>query len=552
MKSAVIGSMLAFSLAGASLAQSALNGADLVLRSTGAAAGTAWTLDAPGYVGTYLQVEHAGTVAIDVAASSLAPARIRVAIADSNHLLEPGAAARVALHLPEGMYFLRIDSLGSQPVKIERIAIDGARIVNTHTDANALAVADTYIEHFRKGPSKVKLDGVSAGTKVRVRLKRLGFNLGTVAPNARAKREFADDVATGSDEYKFQQFINAHFNTLVPGNAGKWAYNEEQPGVPTMEYIDTIARYAQRHGMKMRMHALIWDTGQQPKWVIDLLDRASAGDESAKRELRSAISRRIGYYVRDRARNYIEMDVLNEVLHQPRYWRIFGAEGIAAIHREAADAVREAGASMTLFSNEYNVLQWSSDPLTKEPDPYANWYRRNVEQTIAAGGVVQGIGVQYYVDGRPDIADKSPHSPARILQAFQNLRSTGLPIELTEFGIQKTSDRELAGRFVDESMRMSFGSDGCLGFFVWGLRRPWVWDQAPDGILLDEQWQLTPAGAAFTKHHRTWNTDAAATVGIDGTISFTGYYGDYEIETERGAVPWAHRRRAGTATINSH
>ena len=136
------------------------------------------------------------------------------------------------------------------------------------------------------------------------------------------------------------------------------------------------------------MHNLIWGS-QQPPWVNPLLKRTADGDEAAKKELRQAISDRIKYYVRDRTTNYIDMDGLNEILHNRPYFKVFGIDGIADIYKETADAVKAANATTRLYTNEYNVLQWSHqiDNNGKETkdDPYANWYLDNTLALMHAG-----------------------------------------------------------------------------------------------------------------------------------------------------------------------
>jgi hypothetical protein len=76
--------------------------------------------------------------------------------------------------------------------------------------------------------------------------------------------------AVGTEANQFQSFINQYFNTIVPSNAGKWAYNEQtQGGSITMTLVDQQLNYAQSHNMRARMHNLIWGSGsmsgsQQP------------------------------------------------------------------------------------------------------------------------------------------------------------------------------------------------------------------------------------------------------------------------------------------------
>src|SRR4029077_16425870 len=114
----------------------------------------------------------------------------------------------------------------------------------------------------------------------------------------------------------------------------------------------------------------------------------------AKINLMNAIVNRIAYYVGDgdmdttdgdRSRKYIELDVLNEALRASTYHNIFGDQGIAQIYKKVQDAVTAAGAQTRLYTNEYNVLQYSTDPVTSASDTYANWYRHEVEGYNNAG-----------------------------------------------------------------------------------------------------------------------------------------------------------------------
>ena len=397
-------------------------------------------------------------------------------------------------------------------------------------DAAALVAADAYIQSGRRGRGRVHIDGVAPGTPVHVRLARHAFHFG-INVTGTFNRFLIEGAPPASDAGRFQRFVVDHFNTVVPSNAGKWIYNEGVREFVTMDYIDLILRWAARHRMFARMHTLIWDTEQQPAWAIDLLAAAAAGDAAAKADLLRAIDRRIDYYVRDRAGGYQDLDVLNESLHHPRYLDVLGVAGLAEVFNRVARVAREAGVPLRLFLNEYNVLQGSRDPRQGPAaplDPAANWYRRHVESVRAAGGAVSGIGVQYYADAGPRI--ETPHSAARIGQALANLTATGLPVELTEFGVKKGASRAEAARILDETMRMVFGTPGTTGFVMFGFWASAIWDTAPEAVLVDADWKLTEAGAAYEKLMAAWSTDVTAPVAGDGTIEFTGFYGDYTIE----------------------
>lgn len=553
-------------------AQTSLTGAELAVQSDGTPDGK---LERNGYVGTFIRVPTDADVAIAATATGTSAdataASLSVFIANDAIISEVNQKTktlRLGTHLPAGTYFVRLQ-LDNAPLACQRslsiasLAIDGATFANENTDANALAAADTYIEHYRKGDAALKITGVEAGTPIHLRLKRHAFNFGVAVSGYERSMHMDAGAPADSDAGKYQAKVRELFNLIVPGNAGKWAYNEKARGTSTMEYIDQLRAFAKDNHQHMRMHTLLWDTNQQPGFVRDLLAKAVDGDAAAKADLRKAISDRIQYYVRDRAASYDEMDVINEAYHQPRYWKVFGADGIADIFKEVAAAVKATpGANTRLAVNEYNIFQWSGTPpygpgTKSDPDLFANWYREHVEQIRNAGGPVTAIGVQYYTDVRPDLPQ--PHSAARINQVFQNLAVTGLPISLTEFGVNRLPQRpmppttqqtdaaiEKAGQVIDESMRIAFGTPAVTTFICWGFWGGDVWEQAPYGVLFDKNWNLTPAGKAYFALRGKWTTDVTLPVGADGTVKLNGFYGDYEVSAG-GKTATFTLTRAGSA-----
>jgi hypothetical protein len=159
-------------------------------------------------------------------------------------------------------------------------------------------------------------------------------------------------------------------------------------------------------------------------------------------------------------------------------------------------------------------------------------YREDIEEVAGAGGAVIVVGVQYYPFSSPGSND---HSAARIQQIFQNLSVTGLPISLTEFGVQTNNGTTTAqaATYLNETMRMVFGTPQATTFMMWGFWANDVWTQAPLAALVDANWNITPAGAAYQQLMSQWTTDVTLPVGPDGAIDFTGFFGDYEITIDR-------------------
>ncbi|HKC85650.1 MAG TPA: endo-1,4-beta-xylanase [Blastocatellia bacterium] len=530
-------------------AQNTVNGGSFALRSSGGPSGDDWVLSSNGYVGTYITLDAPGSVTLNVIASGATDdatsPRMNIVVDNSVAGWEVTSGFNVfstTLNLPAGAHFVRIEfnngaRTANRTLTVRSLEALAATISNTNSDANALAAAKTYIDNYRKGAVTVKLPSIAPGAVVKVELISHAFNFGAITSGFTSFPDLADNPPPETQAYKYQQFVNSHFTALVPSNGGKWAYNEATRDVVTMEAIDTFLNYAASRGLRARMHNLIWDTNQQPAWTQSLISQAVAGDMAAKEMLRQEIIERIDYYVRARAKRYVELDVFNESLHHPRYWQIFGAQGTAEIFNEVTGALNDAGSGALTMLNEFNVLQFSSDPIRGESDPYANWYRAHIEEIRDAGGKMSGVGVQYYADLRANIGS-NVHSAARIMQAFQNLAVTGLPVSLTEFSVVTNGgawDSARATQIMDETMRMTFGAAGATGFMFWGLRAT-----SPDTFgLVDNDWNLTPAGSRFEQIMAEWDTNLTTTVSADRTISFTGFYGDYLLTIDGRQYPLA-------------
>ncbi len=493
------------------------------------------------------------------------------------------------LSLPVGKHFLRTEyandfvsnavPASSRQLTVRSVDVTGATIDNANTDANALAAADTYIKYGRQGSAHVQLHGAAPGAQVEVKLKSHAFNFGGAIPGFSS--------STTLNNAAFSAFIDKHFNMLVGTNAGKWSTNEgygststqqnNARDVPLLTYADEILAYADAHNMRARQHNLIWGD-QQPSWVNSMLANPGSADPPPKGAGQgnllglygavdglgqpiSEISERIGYYTggyvngvvdpdNQRADKYAEMDVYNEPVHTGvnragSYWTRYGAAGISNIIQETAQAVQATGSSTKLYVNEYNVLQNSTDPVSLQNDPYANWYRNYVE-TIQnaddnpANGPISGVGLEYYA--------LPGHSAAYMQRVLANMSGTGLPLTLSEFGVQDNlsimSDNQPESeviRTMTEAIRMMFGSPNATTFMYWGWSTNLTSDLQRASPLVDGTYvNLTNAGKAYEDllgiqdwdgdPDNGWTTQKTLTVSPDGAIDFTGFFGDYEVK----------------------
>jgi GH35 family endo-1,4-beta-xylanase len=571
--------------AGASAQSTTLLGSQFAARSTGALSGpSGWSVGTTGFVGSYLVVPAGGATinfTLNAAAGGGAGAspHVNIAVADSSFGFElPSAFATnyvtPNVFLPGGTYFVRTERDFAGNVSTNRASILNSLSVNTvgggaatfanlNTATNALAAADTYIQNFRRGSATVALTGpgnipLLPGTQVQVDLARHAFSFGTAVPGVSSTNvnSYLGSSAT-AQQTNYQARLNQHFNAVVPENAGKWASNENTRDVNTVANIDTILNYAQSRNMRARMHNGIWGS-QQPGWATTLLSQAAAGSLTAHNDLRAEITERIGYYVgtgapSDRANKYHELDLYNESVHTGvnvpgSYWNVYGINGIADIHRE----IKSVAPNLRLFVNEYNVHV--------NMDRYANWFSQHTEQLRRAGldagygDVVGGIGTQYYVGGNIQSGDpnagtasNSAHNAARIMQTMQNLSTHGLPISLTEFGVSSGVAQAPAAQILSEALRITFGNANANGFFMWGFHAENGGGNlfAPSAALFNvstsnwNNWTITEAGKAWQdllgiadwdgNPNNAWDTNVTAIVNPDGSIAFTGFFGDYNI-----------------------
>ena len=529
---------------------------DLAFKSTGGPYGSGgWYIYSVGYAGTFIHLDNPAAVTFDVQAAGeqalgiwpIMNLRVDDQVQTWSISTPTMQTYSTTLNLPAGTHLVRTEFTNDYYaggydrnliVNSLSVAGSGVSVLNSATRENSLAAADTYIENVRKGAANVTLTlpgggHVAEGTPVHVQLKRHAFNFGTAVPGVEAADTNWWLNGSTANGQQFQQKLNSHFNMISTETAGKWLYNEATRNVPTMGTVDAILDYAEAHNLRARMHNVVWDSdSQNPDWVNTLKGQAQT-DPAAEADLRSAISSRIQYYVRDRANRYVEVDGINESYHHQAWGGAPSDARAASVYNEIADAATAAGAPTRVMFNEYSVL--NNDSGT----PYGGAYLEHV-RAVLRGGVTDatlgrlGLGVQDYIDG----TSSNDYEAVRTYRSLANLGALHMPITLTEFGIADgIGTPEWRAQVLAETMRLVFGSADTNGLVLWGFWHPLMWKSG--SALFDDNWNITPAGKAWEQllgiHDwgladvPTWTTDLTATVDSEGRIVFKGFYGDYEV-----------------------
>lgn len=496
------------------------------------------TLYTNGYVGTFVQVTTPGPVTFTVRANGVSAGGVRplmhLHVADCKAAWAVSGAPSdysVTFDLPSGLFALRIEFSNAlvqngqvQTLFVYSLTVSGghATLANADSDANALASADSYITNYRRAPATVTIldangNPLPAGVSVRVKLRKHGFNFGTCVPGSYGDLWWAEaNPAPGSTTDRYQKFIDSHFSMITPEACGKWAYQEGTRDSVVMSYVDQYLDYADKHGLRARMHPVFWDNEMsEPAWVNDLENRAKAGDVTAKNDLRAEMTERIQYYVTPRAGRYLELDGINETVANPVHTTIFGIPGIAGIYNEIVAA--SAGRAK-VYVNELNVLRDGN---------YGEWYRTHIQSILDAGGTIQGIGCQTNLDSRYPTAARTFH------RNLQNIDGFEFPVSTTEYRCTMGGDTV---KQMNLAMRLIFGNDMTTTFLMWGFWRNAIYSPNNE-ILVNADWTLSACGVEYERLMALWSTDMTTTTDAGGRVSFTGYYGDYDVTINGETYP---------------
>jgi endo-1,4-beta-xylanase len=275
------------------------------------------------------------------------------------------------------------------------------------------------------------------------------------------------------------QLLAKHFNALVAGNAMKWESLQPREGVFIWDEADRLVEFAQKNGMKLRGHTLIWHN-QTPSWVfLDPKDMTKpASPELLAQRLKTHIETVVAHF----KGKVSSWDVVNEALSDTDGLRT-GAEGSKWMQilgpryiDLAFQYARAADPAARLVYNDYNL---ESDPRKLDAAVAL------VSGLRARGVPVDGVGLQMHV--RIDYPVLS-----QVRAAIAKLAALGVKVEVTELDVSIYSGPEEAKKTPDAAVLLAQAQRYKDLFAVFGeaADRGWLdsvvlWGLADDGTWLD-------------------------------------------------------------------
>jgi len=285
-------------------------------------------------------------------------------------------------------------------------------------------------------------------------LRALAADKGILFGSAAATYEFKDA--------DFAALLPRDAAILVPEYEMKRNVVEPSPGVYDFSGCDALMDFAQKHGMRMRGHPLVWHE-RNPPWLEDAV--RTRRDPGLLTGYVTALARRY------RGRMH-SLDVVNEALvppdqgatgWRPSFWRdVFGIHYLdMAFH-----AAREADPAALLVYN---------DAGCEQDTPGHDLFRRHVlellDGLIKRGVPVQGMGLQAH------LAAFGPKVNQRKLGVFlDELSARNLAILITELDVDDEGgprDPDIRDRATAEEARrfldVALDNPAVGTVLTWGL-----------------------------------------------------------------------------------
>ncbi|MGE5521869.1 MAG: endo-1,4-beta-xylanase [Candidatus Dadabacteria bacterium] len=215
-----------------------------------------------------------------------------------------------------------------------------------------------------------------------------------------------------------------NFNSLTAENAMKMGPLHPRENEYYWKDGDSIAAFAQKHGLRLRGHNLCWHA-QAPNWMF----KNEKGDTVSKQVLLQRLKDHITTVVNHYKNSVYGWDVVNEAIddrdsmfYRPSAWyKICGEEFIAKAFEYARAADRKA----VLFYNDYNT----ENP--KKREKIYQMVKRFKEQGIP----IDGVGLQ----GHWSVNNPSREELEKSIQMFSSL---GLQVQVTELDVSVYGGRQ--------------------------------------------------------------------------------------------------------------
>ncbi|MBD3268340.1 1,4-beta-xylanase, partial [bacterium] len=280
---------------------------------------------------------------------------------------------------------------------------------------------------------------------------------------------------------EYRSVLAREYNMLVAENDMKFHRTHPKEDTYTFVNADAIANFAQKQGMKLRGHTLVWHRAV-PDWLEEKEWKAGELSEMLREHILKVAGRYKG--------QMHAWDVVNEAMTNQGEWRDsfwykhLGKDYLFNAFRWAKQADPEA----KLFYNDY-----SAAVLNKKSDAIYDL----VKEMQGKGIPIDGIGFQLHVK-----AAKYPNI-ASMRKNIRRLAALGMEVHFTEIDarlkLPTTKEQfEQQARCYRELLELCLSEPNCKAFLTWGFtdRYSWVYKHFEgygDALPFDKNYEPKPA-----------------------------------------------------------
>lgn len=393
-------------------------------------------------------------------------------------------------------------------------------------DAPWRAAAEARIDQFRKAELTIEAR-TSAGTPIPnaafdIKMIRHEFAFGSAITAARIAGNNSQDN-TYQDKIINLDGKGHGFNWVVFENDLKWDGWEEEWFVNHNELVNAVSWLGEQD-IEIRGHNLVW-----PGWdnlPDDLQSNANNPDYIWER-IDSRLDEILNYP--GLKGNIPEWDVLNEIVTntslEPTFATVSGNTTGREVYADIFKRVREISPETELYLNDYVTLS-----LNNTGGGQYDILKDRIQELLAAGAPVDGIGFQGHIGGFPN----GIPSVLGTLDDFYD--SFGLTAKITEFDMPPIVSEELGAAYLRDFLTAVFSHESMNGFMFWNF-----WDVAtwrnPGTNLFREDWSQTPAGDTFIDLvFNQWWTDLSAQTDEIGQLKTRIFKGLHKINYNCGGT----------------
>ncbi|MEG3636460.1 endo-1,4-beta-xylanase [Micromonospora palythoicola] len=326
-----------------------------------------------------------------------------------------------------------------------------------------------------------------------------------------------------------------------------WGRYEPRRGAPDTERLTATARWLAERGVTVKGHPLVWHT-VQPSWLLGLeLDEVERLLRARVRELAGGFAGLIDTW-----------DAINEAVIMPVFANgdnaitpLARARGRIHLVRLAFEEARAANPAATLVLNDFDL---------------SSAYECLIEGVLEAGVRVDAIGLQTHMH-------QGYRGEEYMRQMLDRFARYGLPLHLTETTlvsghlmppeIEDLNDYQIPhwpstpegeARQADEverHYRSLLAHPAVQSINYWGLTDRGAWLGAPAGLVRTDG---SPKPAYDTLKALVkgewWLSPTDLRTGADGTVTVTGFLGDYTVAVGGRAARFTIDAPDTTATVD--